>query len=305
MAVSVPPPGFDRPGLGLLLMLGFCTLAPMGDALAKILARDLPVLQLVWIRFAIQSVILLPLVVVTGRSFAMSRLGWQLTGLRTLLHVAGIWLMTTGLTHLPLADAIAIAFVMPFILLLLGHYLLGEEVGRRRLAACAVGFAGTLMVMQPSFVSVGWPVLYPLGVAFVFAGFMLVTRRIAHEADPIAMQAMSGVLAVFGLGAGYAILPHEGMMALASPSGFWTPLLVMGCMGTAAHLLMTWSLRFAAASTLAPMQYLEIPVAAMIGFLVFGDWPNPLAMAGISVTIATGLYILWRERHVPAVKVVP
>lgn len=290
----------DRPALGLSLMLGFCLLAPLSDSIGKILSDDFPVLQLVWIRFAVQAVVLTPLVVLSGRSFRMSPLGWKLTGLRTVLQIAGIYLMFTGLTYLPLADAVAIAFVMPFILLLLGHYILGEEVGRRRLIACGVGFIGTLMVMQPSFAAVGWPVLYPLGVAVVFAIFMLVTRRIAHEADPLAMQATSGTMGTLAMLLAYALLPNEGVLTLGDPGGAWPMLLALGAMGTTAHLLMTWSLRYAAASTLAPMQYLEIPVAATIGFLIFGDWPNPLAMAGIAVTIATGLYILWRENNQPS-----
>ncbi|WP_179379614.1 DMT family transporter [Jannaschia marina] len=282
----------------MALMLGFCALAPLSDATAKVLAAEFPILQLVAVRFAVQAAVLIPLVTLTGRSWRMSRLGWQLAGLRTLLQVSGIWLMTKALTFLPLADAIAIAFVMPFILLLMGHFILGEDVGPRRLWACAIGFCGTLMVMQPSFAAVGWAVLYPLGVAVVFAAFMLVTRRIAGEADPIAMQGASGGMAVVGLGLLYVLGPEIGPLALVVPGADALPLLLaMGLLGTVAHLLMTWSLRFAPASTLAPMQYLEIPVAALIGLALFGDFPNPLAMAGIAVTIGTGLYILWRERE--------
>ncbi|TFL18274.1 DMT family transporter [Jannaschia formosa] len=292
---ALAPAGFDRPTLGLMLMLGFCLLAPLSDAISKILATDYPVLELVWVRFMIQAGVLLPLVFLTGRSLSMSRLGWQLTALRTALQVLGIWLMVTGLTYLPLADAIAIAFVMPFILLLMGHFILGETVGRRRLTACGVGFCGTLMVMQPSFVEIGWPVLYPLAVAFVFAAFILVTRRIAHEADPIALQGISGAVAVAGLGLAYLVLPNEGVLALEPVGTDWPLWLAMGLLGTVAHLLMTWSLRFAAASTVAPLQYLEIPVAAVIGLLIFAEWPNGLAQIGIAVTIGTGLYILWRE----------
>ncbi|CTQ50545.1 DMT family transporter [Jannaschia donghaensis] len=281
----------------MALMLGFCVFAPLSDATAKILAVDFPVLQLVAVRFIVQAAILIPLVTVLRRSWRMSPLGWKLTGLRTLLQIAGIWSMTKALTFLPLADAIAIAFVMPFILLLMGHFILGEMVGTRRLVACGVGFLGTLMVMQPSFAAAGWAVLYPLAVAFIFAAFMLVTRRIAAEADPIAMQAASGAMAVVGLGAVYVLLPNIGGMAVVAPTFDTLPLLLaMGLLGTFGHLLMTWSLRHAPAATLAPMQYLEIPVAAVIGLMLFGDLPNALAMGGIAVTIATGLYILWRER---------
>ncbi|MEM8850694.1 MAG: DMT family transporter [Pseudomonadota bacterium] len=292
-------PRADRPALGMILMLGFCVTAPLSDALAKLLAGIFPVMQLVAIRFLVQAAVLVPLVAAAGQSWRMSRLGWQLTALLTLLQIAGIYLMVTGLTYLPLADALAIAFVMPFLVLLMGHFFLDETVGPRRLTACAVGFCGTLMVMQPSFVAVGWPVLYPLAVAFVFAAFMLVTRRLSLEADPIAMQASSGVMAVGLMALAYGAAPDTGPFVLAPLNGFLPLLLIMGLLGTGGHLLMTWSLRHAEASTLAPMQYLEIPVAALIGLAMFGDWPNPLAQAGIAVTIATGLYILWRERKVP------
>jgi drug/metabolite transporter (DMT)-like permease len=289
-------PRTDRPALGMTLMLGFCVMAPLSDATAKILADDFPVMQLVAVRFVVQAAVLVPLVLVTGRSMAMSALGWRLTALRTALQIIGIYLMTNALIHLPLADALAIAFVMPFLVLLAGHFLLGESVGPRRLRACAVGFGGTLLVMQPSFQAVGWPVLYPLGVAVVFAAFMLVTRRLSTEADPIAMQASSGLMAVLALGALYAATAGGPALALAPVAGFGPLLLLMGLLGTGGHLLMTWSLRHAEAATLAPMQYLEIPVAALIGLAVFGDWPNPVAQVGIAVTVATGLYILWRER---------
>ena len=93
-----------------------------------------------------------------------------------------------------MAETVAICFVMPFILLLLGR-LMGEQVGPHRLAACAVGFAGTLMVVQPSFMAVGAPALLPLLVAVLFSFFMLITRAIARDTDPVALQAASGLVA--------------------------------------------------------------------------------------------------------------
>jgi len=207
--------------------------------------------------------------------------------------------MFLSLRYLPLADAIAIAFVMPFIMLLLGWFFLGETVGSRRIAACAVGFAGTLMVVQPSFAAVGAPALLPLVVAVVFALFMLTTRTIAREVDPIALQCISGLLASALLVPLLVLFVGSGA-ALANPvlpdaREMWL-LLLLGAVGTAAHLLMTWSLRFAPTSTVAPMQYLEIPFATVIGFAMFGDFPNGLALAGIAVTMAAGLYVIWREQ---------
>ena len=73
-------------------------------------------------------------------------------------------------------------------------------------------------------------------------------------------------------------------------------LLALGLLGTFAHLMMTWSLRFAPSATLAPMQYLEIPIGTAIGYMVFGDLPDGLAAVGICITVAAGLYIILRER---------
>ncbi len=290
----------DRPLLGILLMLGFCIVAPLGDSIAKLLGPRLPLLELVAVRFAIQAAVLVPLGLAVGLRFRMPRRVFGLTLLRTALHIVGISAMFLALRHMPLADAVAIAFVMPFLMLLLGHLVLGEEVGPHRLAACAVGFVGTLLVIQPNFASIGAPALLPLVVAVVFALFMLVTRQIARETDAVTLQAVSG------LAASALLLP---LLALAEGSGLpdFDPvlpeardaalLLALGLLGTVAHLMMTGSLRFAPTSTLAPMQYLEIPFATLIGWAIFAQLPNGLAALGIAVTMGAGLYIIARERR--------
>ncbi|GFE63458.1 membrane protein [Litoreibacter roseus] len=290
--------------LGILLMLGFCVLAPMGDALAKVLGETIPLGQLLVTRFGVQAALLIPFAWLTARSLKMNRRVFRLMLYRTGLHIIGIGAMFTSLRFLPLADAVAIAFVMPFIMLLLGRYVLGETVGARRLIACCVGFIGTLLVIQPSFAAVGLPALLPLVVAVVFALFMLVTRQIAKDVDPISLQAVSGVVATIFLGV-LLLLPDLlpgpqswPMFDIVFPSGLdYALLLTIGIIGTLAHLLMTWSLRFAPSATLAPMQYLEIPFATMIGYLIFQDWPNGLAFLGITITMASGLYIVARERQ--------
>jgi len=243
--------------------------------------------------------VLIPLVALTKRPWHMRGRVLRLTFIRTVLHIIAISAMFTSLQFLPLADAIAIVFVMPFIMLILGKYVLREEVGLRRLVACIVGFVGTLLVIQPSFVQVGAAALLPLVVALLFSLFMLVTRQIAKETDPISLQAVSGVMATVlmlpflmggtlnGTWAMSLIAPHPDSHGL---------LLAIGLLGTVAHLLMTWSLRYAPSATLAPMQYLEIPVATLFGWLIFHDLPNGIAAAGIAITVAAGLYVILRER---------
>ena len=282
-------------------MLGFCVLAPMGDAVAKILGETVPLGQLLVVRFAVQAIILIPIVWATKLAWRMSGRVLQLAFLRTVLHIFGIGAMFTALQYLPLANAVAIAFVMPFIMLLLGKYVLGEEVGARRLIACSVGFVGTLLVVQPSFAEVGWPALLPLVVALNFSFFMLITRKIAKETNPIGLQAVSGVMAVCIIVPLLAITTSSGIDALTlmAPSAFeWTMLWAIGALGTMAHLLMTWSLRYAPSATLAPMQYLEIPIATVIGFWVFQDLPNGMAAVGIAITVTAGVYIILRERAI-------
>lgn len=290
----------DRPFLGILLMLGFCALAPLGDALGKILGATLPILFIVFVRFAAQIVLLGPVALAQGQSLLPRPEHRRPILYRTLLHIAGIATMFLALRYLPLADAVAIAFVMPFLMLILAHWFLGEEVGPRRIVACIVGFCGTLMVIQPSFAAVGAAALLPLGVAVVFALFMLVTRQIAKEVDPVALQATSGALAVIVLLPVLALGTWLGWPDLRF-SGFdghtaWL-LALTGIVGSLAHLLMTWSLRYAPSATLAPMQYLEIPFATAMGYALFGDLPNGLAAMGILVTICAGLYIIARERR--------
>jgi drug/metabolite transporter (DMT)-like permease len=278
-------------------MLGFCVLAPLGDAMAKLLGEDLSVGFLVFVRFSVQVALLMPLVWLLKYPMPKGARLIRLTAIRTVLHICGIGLMFSSLQYLDLADAIAIAFVMPFIMLLLGKVHLNEHVGGHRLAACAVGFIGTLLVVQPNFVEVGLPALRPLGVAVVFALFMLVTRQIAKDVDPIGLQALSGLMAAPMVGAALLVFPNVPLLAIHPiPNDAWILLAVLGCLGAVAHLLMTWSLRFAPSATLAPMQYLEIPIGTVIGYLIFKDLPNGLAAVGICITVAAGLYIILRER---------
>ncbi|WP_421704744.1 DMT family transporter [Aliiroseovarius sp.] len=283
----------DRPLLGIALMLGFCLLAPLGDGIAKLLGSTVALITLVTARFAIQAAILVPLCAATGRSLKMSRRDLRLTAWRTALHIAGIACMFTALKFLPIADAVAIAFVMPFIMLLLGKYVLGETVGPHRLGAAVVGFLGTLLVVQPNFIQVGAAALLPMAVALIFALFMLITRQMAKDVDPVALQAVSGLMGTVALLPLLLFIPDTPL----PPAETWPLILTLGVVGTLAHLLMTWSLRYAPAATLAPMQYLEIPFATAIGWLMFRDLPNGLATLGILITVAAGLYVIARERQ--------
>ncbi|MXQ06527.1 EamA family transporter [Alphaproteobacteria bacterium GH1-50] len=298
--MSQPVRVADNPMLGILLMLAFCVLAPFADAVAKLLGTRFDVGQLVLIRFAAQAAIFAAIALAMGRfEWPTGRVG-RLVIWRTGLHIIGTGTMFLALTFLPLADTIAIAYVMPFLVLLLGFLFLGEAVGPHRIAACIVGFVGTLMVIQPSFAAVGWPALLPVVVAVDFAAFTLVTRAVAKDIDPVALQAASGIMAVAVLAPAMLILSPLGVpgAGITMPGGGdWGLLVLMGLLAPIGHLFFAFALRIAPSATLAPMQYLEIPVAAVLGWLIFREFPNGLALAGIVVTVAAGLYVVLRERR--------
>ena len=199
---------------------------------------------------------------------------------------------------MPLADALAIVFVAPFIVLLVGKFYLKEEVGPRRVGAAAVGFVGVLLVIQPSFSAFGAVALFPVATAFGFACYLMVTRSLSRQMYPITLQFHTGMFAsllclpmlVFGQGAGFEFLE------LVRPTGInWLWLLGVGFFATLSHMIMTYALPLAPSSTLAPLQYLELPVATLLGYLVLNDFPNSISLAGIAIIIGAGLYMIHRE----------
>jgi drug/metabolite transporter (DMT)-like permease len=183
--------------------------------------------------------------------------------------------------------------------LLVGKFYLGEDVGPRRVAAALVGFVGVLFVIQPSFSAFGAVALFPLGTAFGFAFYILVTRGLSRQVHPVTLQFYTGLIA------SVACLP---VLALAQGTGFdlldpvwpqgiaWTWLFGVGFFATVSHMMMTYALSWAPSATLAPLQYLELPVATLLGYLVFGDFPNTLTLTGITIIIGAGLYMIHRER---------
>ena len=276
------------------MMIGFCVLAPASDALVKILGDGIPLLQVLIARFMAQ-LLLLRRNLWTSRHYTWMRADQiGLVILRSVLHLVAIAFFFLSLRYLPLADAIAIAYVLPFLILAVGWFT-GDRASPLTLGLCLLGFVGTLMVVQPSFADVGWPALLPIVVAVLFTGFMFITRKISKHIEPIDLQAANGVCAMV------ILLPIAVVgKSLEIPMLMMVPvsnvellyLIGLGVLGTLAHLMMTWALRFASAPTVAPVQYLEIPFAALYGWLIFKDLPNGLSAIGIVVTITAGLLVL-------------
>ncbi|MEM6308219.1 MAG: EamA family transporter, partial [Pseudomonadota bacterium] len=158
------------------------------------------------------------------------------------------------------------------------------------------GFIGTLMVVQPSFATVGWPALLPVATAFLFTGFLFLTRRITPYIAPIDLQAVNGVCAVVMMLPLLAWGTAQGIGEIRLVPTTQTQLIYLlgvGLLGTLAHLSMTYALKFTKPTTVAPVQYLEIPFGAAFGFIAFTDIPNGMAAFGICIVILSGLLVLF------------
>ncbi len=289
----------DRTLFGMALMLAFCVLGPLLDVSAKLAGETESVMAIVLARMLVQAVLMAPVISAMGLSWSLPRRAAWLMALRAAFLLLSTFAFVAALKVMPLADALAIVFVEPFILLILGHFLFGDSVGPRRIAASVVGFIGALMVIRPAFAEFGAAALWPLGTAFFFAFYMLVTRALSREVHPVAMQ---GQTALFGLVMSLPIVVLGRGSALPDldagwPQGIaWLWLFGVGFWATVSHICITYALKFAPAATLAPLHYSELVVAAALGYLIWGDFPGPVKLAGAAVIVASGLYIIHRER---------
>ena len=299
MSTASAPALPDRTVAGIVCMIAFTALAPVMDSFAKATPEVIAVGLILAVRFGLQVVTLIPLAHGLGMAHRPGARECALHLVRGVLLLVATGLFFTALRHMPIANAIAIFFVEPFILTLLGGLMLGEDVGRRRIIACLVGFAGALLVVQPSFADLGVVALLPLGTALCFAGYMIMTRSMARRIHPITLQGYTAAGATLVIVPLLVIFDGTGNAALdpVVPRGLavWT-LLGVGVTATVSHLFISFALRMAPAATIAPLQYLEIVAATGLGYWIFGDFPDPLTWAGIAVIVGSGLYVFARER---------
>ena len=298
-SVTSDAPSTDRILAGVALMLGFCVTAPLLDVAAKLASDSVPVGQITAARFIVQCALMAPFVWIMRLSLRVPHGQWSALLLRAVFLLGSTFCFIAAIRNMPLADALAIVFVAPFIVLLVGKFYLGEDVGPRRVGAALVGFVGVLFVIQPSFAAYGAVALFPLGTALGFAFYILVTRGLSRRMHPVTLQFHTGLIAsvlclpvmLLAQGSG------SDMLDPVWPKGIvWLWLFGVGFFATLSHMMMTYALSLAPSATLAPLQYLELPVATLLGYLVFQDFPNALTLTGIVIIIGSGLYMIHRER---------
>jgi S-adenosylmethionine uptake transporter len=239
---------------------------------------------------------MLPLFLRTRGPIVTSAL--PLHALRGALIALATLLFFSALKYLPLADAISIFFVEPLILTLLSAVFLGESVGWRRLTAVAVGFAGSLVIIRPSFHALGLPALLPLGTALSFAVYLILTRKLALHEQPERMQfyagVFGGIVMTAALAAGEAT--DLAVLSFVWPDRWqWFLLAGLGVIATTGHLLVVHAFRRAPAGLLAPFQYVEIIGATILGLVFFGDFPDTVTWIGVVIIVGSGMYVFHRE----------
>ncbi|MGB5870996.1 MAG: DMT family transporter [Albidovulum sp.] len=275
--------------LMMAAMIGFT----LNDACMKAVTENLPVFQAI----ALRGVLTLTALAAIGLAMGQLRLAvpggdrlW--IALRTLGEVGGTFTFLTALKHMPLANLSAILQSLPLAVTLAGAVLLREPVGWRRISAILIGFVGVMMIVRPGTEGFDrWSVLGLVSVGFVVLRD-LATRRISRAVPSVtvafyaALSVALGAVCVLPFG---EVVPvsarHAGLIAGAA--GF----LIVG------YLTVVMAMRVGDIAVVAPFRYTSLVAAILLGWGVFGEFPDHWTLAGALIVVATGIYTFYRERR--------
>jgi drug/metabolite transporter (DMT)-like permease len=277
---------------GILLMCLGVLVFPFMNAAVKLLTAHYPVMQIVWARFTGHLIVMLVIF--------LPRYGWRLVASRrpavqlgrSLLMLLSNLVFVMAIGRVPLATASAIGFTSPLLVTALSVPLLGEQVGWRRWSAVLVGFAGALLIIRPASVLANPAVLLLLISAASYALYQIATRWVAFYDDAatgIVFAALLGTLAT-SLALPFIFVPPKSLFDLAL---FFS----LGLIGGAGHYLIIRAFQYGPAAVLAPLGYVELIGTSILGYLIFGNFPDGLTWAGAGIIIASGLYIALREHR--------
>ncbi len=310
------PAKLNNPAMGIGLILIAIVAISINDMLIKLLSGGYPLHQMVFIRSSIGICFSLLFVQLEGGWGILKTKTPFLHLLRGLLIVVANLSFFAALASLPLADTTAIAFVAPLVITLLSIPMLGEKVGPLRIGAVLVGFVGVIIVIQPWQGSDARDVpfviyLLPLLAAVTYALNSLMTRMlgVTSKASAMAVYIQMTFIVVsllFWVVAGdgrYAEgLENESLIfilrAWVWPQGsdLWF-FLGLGLNSAIVGYTLAAAYRMADAATIAPFEYVGLPLAIMWGWVIFGDLPGPVATIGITLILGSGLFVFVRERQ--------
>lgn len=280
----------------MVMMIVAMLMLPGLDAIAKWLSSSISSGQITWSRFFFQIFLMSPLLLrTTGPWFTPTLF---LHAARGFLIAMATLLFFSGLKYLPIADAISIFFIEPLLVTLLSAVFLGEAVGWRRLSAIAVGFIGALIIIRPTFAEIDMPVLFPVGAAFCFSFYILLTRKLVKDEDPIRLQFFAGTFGFVVMSIALYFGKNndvEILSAIWPTTSQWMLLGGLGLIATIGHMLVVLAYQRAPVGVLAPFQYVEIIGATVLGFIIFDDFPDLVTWIGVSIIAGSGIYIFHRE----------
>lgn len=306
----------NRPGLAIAFVLAGVLCISVNDLVIKQLSGDYPLHQSVFLRSGIGILFSLVFVQMEGGfSILTTRHPW-LHLLRGVLIVVANMTYFAALAALPLADATALFFAAPLFITLLSIPILGEKVGPLRMSAVLIGFFGVVVMQRPWESSEALDVprivlLLPVIAALTYALNQLMTRRLGVEAKASAMAvyiqatfiAVSlGFFVVAGDGRYAQGLENESLLVLLrawrwpSPED-WPYFIALGVNSAVIGYCLSQSYRLADAATVAPYEYVGLPLAVFWGWIVFAELPVVEVWIGMALILASGLFVFLREHH--------
>lgn len=266
------------------------------DAMGKLLTDTLHPVQIVWCRQLGLLFGVFILIAIKGRVVLHSKYPRLQIG-RGVLAAISATLFIVGVSYVPLADAVAISFVAPFMVTLMGALILREPVGIRRWSAVSIGFIGTLIVMRP-----GLGIMHPAAGFVIIAATAFALRQILSRYLAAGDKTQTTVA--------YTAIVSAFLLSLPLPFVWQTPqtaleiwlLVAIAVIAAFAETLVIMALDTAQAVVVAPVQYSLIIWGTFYGFVIFGQLPDGWTWVGTAVIVATGLYTLNRERVVATQK---
>lgn len=261
------------------------------DAIAKYLNGYMDTLQVVWARYTGGFVLAFLVSNPWSRPGLMrTRRPW-LQILRAAMMLGSTVTNFMAFRYLQLDQALSILFSTPFLVAILAGPMLGEWIGWRRWVAILVGFAGVLLVTRPGVGGLHWAAIYSVGSALFYSLYIVLTRILSRTEQSDTTLFYANIL---GAAAMLPVLPF----VWSTPDDPWIIFLmvVFGAFGSLGHYLLIVAHRLAPASVLAPFMYTQLVWATAFGYFVFSDIPNNWTLTGASIVVASGLYLLHRER---------
>ena len=264
-------------------------LLPFMDGLAKFLSQEVHFLQVVWGRYFFMALISLVITFLFFREHLKWPNNFQIQLIRSLFLFLSTIFFFYAISIISLPEALTLMFVSPMIVTLLSAIILKEKVGVRRWTAVVIGFIGVLFVIRPGFNEINLATITALGCGVCYAIYIISTRRLSNQDSPLLTLIFTG-------------LSGSIVISLIVPF-YWSGLtltqllllVLLASIGTLAHFLLILSLNYAEASKLAPLSYSEIIMNVIIGYYFFGDFPDQWIWIGLSIIIASGVYISLRE----------